>query len=94
MTAGSKGRMTARQLLNDDVTRWVQGLQSRIKQMLDPSSGVTGEETFEQLMRMAQQFLSLSKEFLGLAITASNAADSMVEKSSRKRSRRTRRKVK
>jgi len=60
---------------------WMNGLERRMRLLRDPENPVEPERKFQELVNMAQGFLSLSKSLLELARTANKAANSMIEPS-------------
>jgi hypothetical protein len=64
--------------LNKDVISWLADQHSRIEHMLEiGESQENREQTFNDLMEIAQQFLELAKQLVAMSKLATSAAQSM-----------------
>ena len=70
-------------LPSQDLTDWLEDMQSRLNRMLDPENPMEPERRFQELSNMSEGFLFLSKQLLELAKIANKAAGSMVKPSTR-----------
>jgi len=61
----------------EEIEEWVRVVQDKAQQLLDSANPLTPQAKFDELVKMAQQFFSLSRRFLQLGTIAANAAESL-----------------
>jgi hypothetical protein len=66
------------------VIPWIEEVKSRIDRVCDPKNPLEPERKYQELLKMTEGLLFLSKRLLALAQTANKAADSMVSKEANK----------
>jgi hypothetical protein len=61
----------------DELRPWLGQCQDQIAEMMSTDNPMDPQRKYKALLEMAQQFLSLSKKFVGLADTAYKGAQAM-----------------
>ena len=64
---------------DSDLVKWLEDLEGKVRQLLDSPMPMTAQAKFDELMKMSGRLLALSRSFLALATTASDAAASLLE---------------
>jgi hypothetical protein len=64
---------------DSDLVKWLEDLEGKVRQLLDSPTPMTAQAKFDELMKMSGRLLALSRSFLALATTASDAAASLLE---------------
>jgi uncharacterized membrane protein YfbV (UPF0208 family) len=61
----------------DDLKPWLRQCQDRIAEMISADNPMDAQQKYKELLEMAQQFISLSKAFVGFADKAYKGAQAM-----------------